>query len=198
MSVAAVILAAGSGSRFNGDDPDLLPGAKLLTVVEGWTLVGWAIAAALDAGLDEVVVVGGAADLRAVVPTSVTLLHNDDWPRGQATSLRVGLDWCGARGHQSAVIGLGDSPGITAEAWRMVANAPKGPIVFATYQGERAHPVRLDAEIWPMLPSDGDEGARSVARRYPELVREVACVGVPADIDTPGDLQRWSRNHGID
>ena len=80
----------------------------------------------------------------------------------------------------------------------MVANAPKGPIVFATYQGERAHPVRLDAEIWPMLPSDGDEGARSVARRYPELVREVACVGVPADIDTPGDLQRWSRNHGID
>ena len=198
MSVAAVILAAGSGSRFNGDDPDLLPGAKLLTVVEGGTLVGWAIAAALDAGLDEVVVVGGAADLRAVVPTSVTLLHNDDWPRGQATSLRVGLDWCGARGHQSAVIGLGDTPGITAEAWRMVANAPKGPIVFATYRGERAHPVRLDAEIWSMLPSDGDEGARSVARRYPELVREVACVGVPADIDTPGDLQRWSRNHGID
>jgi CTP:molybdopterin cytidylyltransferase MocA len=191
MSVAAVILAAGAGSRFNGDDPDALPGAKLLKVMRGRSVVAWAIEPALDAGCDEVVVVGGAVDLRAVVPESVTLLQNDDWPRGQATSLRVGLKWCIAQGHERAVIGLGDTPGLTAEAWRMVVSAPEAPIVFATYEGVRGHPVRLDAEVWPLLPWRGDEGARWVARRYPELVREVACPGVPADIDTPEDLERW-------
>ena len=192
MSVAAVILAAGGGSRFNAGDPGAAPGAKLLQVVRGRPLVVWSIATALEAGLDEVVVVDGAADLRLVVPETVTLLHNAAWRDGQATSLRVGLEWCAARGHASAVIGLGDTPGLTVEAWRVVATAPQGPIVFATYDAQRGHPVRLDAEVWRQLSSEGDEGARSMARRYPELVREVACIGEPADIDTRKDLQQWS------
>ncbi len=198
MSVAAVILAAGSGSRFNGDDPDARPGAKLLAVVKGRPLIAWAIAPALQAGLDEVIVVGGAVELSSVVPETVTLLQNDDWSVGQATSLHVGLEWCRAQGHRGAVIGLADMPGLRAAAWRAVADAPLGPLVFATYEGKRAHPVRLDAEIWPMLPTEGDEGARSVARRYPELVREVACVGVPQDIDTREDLELWSGTNGTD
>src|ERR1019366_7910854 len=136
MSVAAVILAAGSGSRFNGDDPKATPGAKLLVMVKGQPVLTWAIQPALAAGLDDVVVVGGAADLRAVVPESVALLQNDDWPLGLATSLRVGLDWCAAQGPDRAVIGLGDMPGLAADAWRAIATEPEGPIVFATYQGQ--------------------------------------------------------------
>ena len=198
MSVAAVILAAGGGSRFNRGDLAATPGEKLLRVVEGRALVTWALAPAIDARLDEVVVVAGAADLKAILPESVTLLQNDEWTRGQATSLRMGLAWCASRGHQSAVIGLGDMPGLSAEAWRAVADAPLGPIVFATYRGKRAHPVRLDAEIWSLLPSDGDEGARALVRRRPELAREVACLGEPTDIDTPQDLQRWSGDHGTE
>lgn len=192
MSVAAVILAAGSGSRFNGDDADAQPGAKLLVMVKGHPVLTWALAPALAAGFDDVVVVGGAADLSAVVPESVMLLQNDDWPLGLATSLKVGLDWCGAHGHDRAVIGLGDMPGLAPVAWRAIATESKGPMVFATYHGKRGHPVRLDAEIWSMLPSSGEEGARSLARRYPELVHEVACVGATDDIDTPEDLRRWS------
>jgi CTP:molybdopterin cytidylyltransferase MocA len=192
MSVAAVILAAGSGRRFNGDDPGATPGAKLLAVVKGHSVLTWALLPALAAGLDDVVVVGGAADLREVVPETVTLLQNDDWPLGLATSLKVGLEWCGAQGHDRAVIGLGDMPGLASGAWRAVAREPEGPIVFATYQGKRGHPVRLDAAIWSMLPLSGDEGARTLARAHPELVREVACVGATDDIDTTEDLQRWS------
>ena len=191
MSAAAVILAAGSGSRFNGHDPDAQPGAKLLAVVRGRPLVYWAIAPALAAGLDEVIVVGGAVDLSSVVPETARLLQNDDWSRGQATSLHVGLEWCAAKGHRCAVIGLGDTPGLTPEAWAAVAGAPLGPIVFATYGGRRGHPVRLDAEIWSLLATDGDEGARSVARRYPELVHEVPCPGIPDDVDTREDLEHW-------
>jgi len=191
MSVAAVILAAGSGSRFDVDDPDAQPGAKLLALLKGRPLVTWAIAPALGAGLDEVIVVGGAVDLSLVVPETVTLLQNDDWSLGQATSLHVGIEWCVAQGHRAAVIGLGDMPGLTAPAWRAVAAAPLGPIVFATYEERRGHPVRLDAVIWPLLASEGDEGARSVARRYPELVHEVPCPGIPGDVDTREDLEHW-------
>ncbi len=192
MSVAAVILAAGAGSRFNLNDPNAEPGAKLLHTVKGRPLVAWAIAPALEAGLDAVVVVDGAADLGAVVPEGVTLLHNDQWIHGQATSLRVALDWCDHQGHTAAVVGLGDTPGLTPAAWRSVATAPGGPVVFATYQGRRGHPVRLDASVWPLLPTTGDEGARSLARVRPELVREVPCVGSPSDIDTPEALTLWN------
>lgn len=192
VSVAAVILAAGAGTRFNRDDPGADPGAKLLALARGKRVVEWAIAPALEAELDELVVVSGAADLSAVVPESATLLRNDDWRLGQATSLRVALDWCARQGHLSAVIGLGDLPGLTAEAWRAVAAARGGPIVFATYFGGRGHPVRLDAEIWSLLPISGDEGARSLASRRPELVTELACEGTTADIDTQEDLRRWS------
>jgi len=136
--------------------------------------------------------VSGAVDLGDVVPQGATLLRNEDWSLGQATSLRVAIDWCARQGHISAVIGLGDLPGLTPDAWRSVAAAPGGPIVFATYYGRRGHPVRLDAEIWSLLPISGDEGARSLAARRPELVTEVACEGVTVDIDTQEDLRRWS------
>ena len=192
MSVAAVILAAGAGTRFNRDDPSAVPGAKLLTKARGRPLIDWALAPAIEAELDELIVVSGAADLSELVPEAATLLRNDDWAEGQATSLRVALDWCARQGHLAAVIGLGDLPGLSAESWRAIAAARGGPIVFATYHGTRGHPVRLDAEIWSLLPISGDEGARSLARRRPELVTELACEGTTADIDTKEDLRRWS------
>ncbi len=191
MSVCAVILAAGGASRFNAQNPGAVPGSKLLAAVRGRPLLSWAIHPALDAQLDEVVVVGGAIDLTVAVPDTVTLLRNEDWQLGQASSLHVGIEWCIAQGHDRAVIGLGDMPGISSESWRRVARAPQGPIVFGTYARKRGHPVRLDEQIWAMLPVEGDTGARLVARRYPELVCEVACEGVAIDIDTREDLERW-------
>jgi CTP:molybdopterin cytidylyltransferase MocA len=192
MSVAAVILAAGAGTRFNRGNPNASPGAKLLAKARGKSVISWAIAPALEAELDELIVVSGAADLTKVVPEEATLLRNDDWSKGQATSLRVALDWCARQGHASAVVSLGDVPGLSADTWKAVASARGGPIVFATYHGHRGHPVRLDAEIWSVLPISGDEGARSLAKRRPELVTELACEGTTADIDTEEDLRRWS------
>ena len=190
--MAAVILAAGAGTRFNRDDSVATPGAKLLAKARGKPLIEWAIGPALEAELDELVVVSGAIDLGGAVPDGATLLRNEDWSLGQATSLRVALDWCARQGHLSAVIGLGDLPGLTGEAWRAVASARGGPMVFATYHGRRGHPVRLDAEIWSLLPISGDEGARSLANRRPELVTELACEGTAVDIDTQEDLRRWN------
>lgn len=184
MTIAGVILAAGASTRFGGD--------KLRASLNGRPLIELALEPALEADLDEVVVVTGATDLEDLIPEDVTVLRNERFEDGQATSLGVALDWCQRRGHGAAVVGLGDQPGLTATAWQTVAEWPEGPIVVATYRGRRGHPVRLDAPVWSLLPTEGDEAARALMSRRPELVVEVACDGTPADIDTKEDLRRWS------
>jgi CTP:molybdopterin cytidylyltransferase MocA len=186
VTTAAVVLAAGGGSRFAGRT------SKLLAPFRGRPLVSWAVDAALGAELDETVVVTGAVDLSAVLPADVTLLHNQAWAFGLASSLRVGLDWSERQGHAAAVIGLGDQPLVAAQAWRAVAASTDAPIVVATYSGRRRNPVKLDRSVWPLVPVTGDEGARVVMGSRPALVREVACPGDPADVDTVEDLRLWS------
>ena len=177
-----VLLAGGSGSRF--DSPD----HKLLTDFRGRPLFRWALDAIEEAGLEPWIVWGAVT---APTPASVTALHNPRWGEGMATSLQVALAHARSRGEGAIVVGLADSPLVPASAWRAVA-ATVAPIAVATYDGARRTPVRLDAAVWDDLPTTGDEGARALMRVKPALVTEVACNGNPADIDTIEDLHRWN------
>jgi CTP:molybdopterin cytidylyltransferase MocA len=184
LTVAAVVLAAGEGSRFNG------PMHKLLTPFRGRPLVEWAVQAALDASLDATFVVIGAVDVN--VPYGAVVLRNARWSDGQATSLCAGIDAASTAGHDAVVIGLGDQPLVPVDAWRAVAEADGRPIATAVFDGRRRPPVRLGAAVWPLLPTSGDEGARVLMRKRPDLVTEVPCAGDPIDIDTQEDLDRWT------
>jgi CTP:molybdopterin cytidylyltransferase MocA len=186
LSVAAVVLAAGGASRFAGGTH------KLLAPFRGRPLVTWAVDHALAAGLDETVVVTGAIDLLDALPEEVTVIDNPYWAEGQTGSLRAALAWCERGGHDAAVVGLGDQPLVPKEAWVAVAGAGGAPIAVATYARRRRNPVRLARDVWALLPITGDEGARGLMRRRPELVAEVACPGDPSDVDTVEDLRRWS------
>jgi CTP:molybdopterin cytidylyltransferase MocA len=183
-----VVLAAGAGTRFAGPRP------KLLTPWRGRPLVAWAIEHAATAGLDRTWVVTGAVDLEAlgVIPPGVELLPNERWAEGQASSLQVAVASARADAVDAIVVGLGDQPLIPPATWRAVAAATDRPIAVATYGGERRNPVRLAREIWGLLPSHGDEGARALIRNRGDLVMGVACEGDPADIDTLEDLARWN------
>lgn len=180
-----MVLAAGGGTRFAG------PTHKLLAPFRGRPVLAWAVEHALAAGLDETIVVSGAAAFEEALTAGARMVHNPDWASGQASSLARAVAAALAAGHDAIVVGLGDQPLVGPDAWRAVASCPS-PIAVAVYGGRRRNPVRLAREVWPLLAVTGDEGARSLMRARPELVQEVPCSGDPGDIDTVEDLDRWN------
>lgn len=196
---AAILLAAGAGSRFTNVRHKLLS-----QLDDGGPSVGArALRSALDAAIGPVVVVTGALDEAALRadPTIKRLLdepgvmvrHNPAWADGQSTSVRAGIVAAQEIGADAVVVGLADQPFITPAAWQNVA-AGLGAITVATYDGRRGNPVKLHASVWGLLPASGDEGARVLMRDRPDLVVEVPCSGSPADIDTVEDLHQWQNN----
>ena len=128
------------------------------------------------------------------VPAGVRVLHNDRSTEGQATSLALAVERGRTAGHDVLVVGLGDQPFLTPEAWRAVAAAVslERPLATASYDGVAGQPVAMHSSLWDEIPTTGDAGARSLLSRHRDLLVEVPCTGSPADIDTLEDLARWS------
>ena len=185
MTIAAVLLAAGAGSRFDGADH------KLLADLRGRPVIAWSLDAVVGAGFNEVIVVTGAVDLAEHLRPGITVVAAEQWADGQAHTIQAGIAAADAAGHHAVVIGLGDQPFVPASAWRAVG-ASRGPIVTATFDGAPRPPVKLERSVWELLPTEGDAGARDLLRARPELVSEVPCSGTAADIDTTEDLARWN------
>jgi nicotine blue oxidoreductase len=163
--IAAVVLAAGAGTRFGGPKQRLLlPGV---------------LAALRASSVDELVVVAGAYPLDVDAP----VVECPDWELGPGASLRCGLSAL-PRDAEATVVVLADGPDLAPaavdrviESWRGGA----GEILAASYGGERGHPVLLGRSVWGRIP---DEGARAFE---PVLV---ACddLGPPGDVDRPDQL----------
>ena len=163
--IAAVVLAAGAGSRFGGPKQQLLL-PEVLTAVR-------------SSSVDELVVVVGAYPIEI----DATVVECPEWERGPGASLRCGLEALPME-TEAAVVVLADGPDLrpasidrVVEAWR----AGAGEVVAASYGGIRGHPVLLARAVWPLVP---DEGARAL---NPVLV---ACddLGSPGDVDFADDL----------
>jgi CTP:molybdopterin cytidylyltransferase MocA len=188
--VSAILLAAGAGSRFGG--------GKLLAPFRGRPLIGAALSELRESPVDEIIVVVGAEreKLRRICSSyGVRLVENPDWTEGISTSVKAGLRACGP-GARAAVVALADQPLVGAAAVeRLVGAFEEGAeIAVATYGGRLRNPVLFARGAWPLLERElsGDEGARVVLKRHPELVTEVPCddIADPADVDTVEDLRR--------
>jgi CTP:molybdopterin cytidylyltransferase MocA len=163
--VAAVVLAAGAGSRFGGPKQALLLPEVLRRVRQS--------------SVDDVVVVTGAYPLES----DARVVHCPEWELGPGASLRCGLAALGDD-VEAAVIVLADGPNISPDAVDRVVAAWRGgagEIVAASYGGDRGHPVALARSVWSRIP---DEGARALE---PVLVR---CddLGSPGDVDIADEI----------
>lgn len=184
--VAAVVLAAGSGSRFDG------PEHKLEALIDGRAVLDHTLDAVCAAGFNEVLLVQGALDLTDFgARHHVTIVESPNWAKGQAHSLQAAIEVATERDYSAVTVGLGDQPFVPTSAWRSVG-ACAGPIVIATFNGVRRPPVKLRRDVWEDVAKTGDEGARSLIAGRPELVHELPCQGDPSDIDTPEDLAKWN------
>ena len=188
--VAVAILAAGRGSRLGGDTP------KPLTLLGGRSLLDWSLGAALNSGLDPVLLVVGyeAEKVTAVAPKQAIVVCNPHWQRGIASSLQAALSTLlPDRSLAGVCIGLADQPFIGAEAYRRLAAAGRqgAELAAATYGGARRNPVFIGRSLWlEAMKLKGDEGAKQLMRRYPVVEVKSDRTGNPIDIDTPEDLER--------
>ena len=186
MTVAGLLLAAGSGSR--------LGTPKALVSLRGELLVERGQRLLRDGGCVPVLVVLGAQAEQAArhAPDHVVAEH---WATGMGASLRAGLAALQDRPEVDAVVvALADQPNVGAGSIDLLRQAYLAGAVaaVATYAGKARNPVLLSRPVWAEVAvlAEGDTGARPWLRTHPELVVEVSCdaTGSPEDVDTPADL----------
>lgn len=118
MSVRAVVLAAGKGTRMHSEQP------KVLHTVAGIPLVSWVVASVEAAGVDEVlVVIGHGADgVGAVLPDGVdTVIQEEQLGTGHAA--RVALETYPGPADETILVVPGDSPLLTPATVRRLLEA---------------------------------------------------------------------------
>jgi CTP:molybdopterin cytidylyltransferase MocA len=167
VSVAAVVLAAGAGTRFGGPKQRLL----LPPVLERLR----------ETSVEDVVVVAGAYGLEA---EGARVVECPEWERGPGASLRCGLAAL-ARETKAAVVVLADGPELAPEAVARVLAAwrdSSAELVAASYGGVRGHPLLLARALWDAVP---DEGLRALA----PLLVPCDDLGHPGDVDRVEDLR---------
>ncbi|ART71576.1 molybdopterin-guanine dinucleotide biosynthesis protein MobA [Mycobacterium dioxanotrophicus] len=174
-SVAAVVLAAGGGTRFG------MP--KVLAAQGDWLRI--AVEALSDGGCGDIVVVLGAAVVD--VPEPARAVVTPDWQDGLAASLRAGILAVDAGPVDAVMLHLVDTPDVGADVVRRVlASAPHSGLVRAVYDGRPGHPVLIARRHWPALLASlhGDEGARTFLRGRDDVeVVECGDLATGADID---------------
>ena len=161
--VAAVVLAAGSSTRMGRN--------KLLLMLGGQAVVRRAVQAALDSGVDRVVVVlGHQADLVRAQLTGLAceVIVNADHERGVGTSLHAGIRAAGSA--DAVVVLLADMPFVTAEMIRGVVERHRSTgarLVLSHYGDVQAPPTLYARALFEEVLAEPDERCgKRIARAH--------------------------------
>jgi molybdenum cofactor cytidylyltransferase len=184
--IAAILLAAGAGTRFGGE--------KLLHPLDDGVAIAAHAARNLLAATPDVIAVVRWGDfplydMLEQEGCQVTMFQKAE--RGMGASLAHGV--AQARGADGWVVALADMPRIQPATVSSVISAlQQGALIAApAYKGERGHPVGFGAALRDeLLALDGDQGARALLERHRDAVRLIDCddPGILIDIDRKSDL----------
>lgn len=189
MTIAAVVLAAGSSERL-GRPKQLEPWGTT-------NLLGHVLRSVERFGVEEIWVVLGRDSEKILADTEMGdagVVENPEWEEGIASSLRVGLDALTRLSRcDSALIVIGDQPDIdpTVVAALLESHRKEGrPVTVPKYRYSLGNPVVVDKSLWPRVMSlGGDAGAMRLWQSHPEWVNEVwFSETAPRDVDTEEDV----------
>ncbi|HEV2233219.1 MAG TPA: nucleotidyltransferase family protein [Terriglobia bacterium] len=189
--IAGLILAAGESSRMGTD--------KALLLYRGRTFLEHILATLHNAGIEQLTVVLGhhADEIQlAAKLTGTEVVVNQDYRRGQTSSLQAGLRALDRPAIQAVVLCLVDHPAVSTEVIRKLVAAfeqSAAPVVIPTYQGQRGHPALISRALFAELMALSlSEGANTVVRKYCDSTHfvEVDDPGVLIDVDDPESFRR--------
>ncbi|GHC71882.1 nucleotidyltransferase family protein [Limoniibacter endophyticus] len=170
-----VLLAAGKSRRFGEK-------CKLRTPFMGKPLIRHAADAVVNTGLPRIAVVSDPA-VQALIPEFRCIFSNGL----MSQSLKAGI---GALGDDDALIMLGDMPFVKSEFLLQIAGADTP--AAATDGNKVSPPALIKSTLYPRLSAlQGDQGAGSLLRELPGLMRFSAGPGELEDIDTGDDFAKF-------
>jgi molybdenum cofactor cytidylyltransferase len=191
-SVAGILLAAGESTRYGQP--------KQLLDWKGQPFVHAVAKMALQGGLAPVLVVTGANAQQvesAVNGLDVTVIRNENWKTGQASSIRAGIESLvkpSSPKTGGAIFLLADQPQITTSVLRALLEKHAEelfPIVAPMVMDRRANPVLFDRATFPdLLTLEGDVGGRAVFHKHPVEYLPWHDDRLLLDVDTPEMYQR--------
>lgn len=191
-SVYAVVLAAGSSSRFGSP--------KQLAELDGIALVRHTTDVARSCCSSQSVLVAGhewPAIIETCAPFPGFLIINDSYEDGVASSITTAIR---ALRHTAAavIILLADQPLITSEHVTALISAWTGDeqeIVATAYAGTSGAPALFARGCFDSLAAlTGDQGARSLLQDARFTVRNIVFEDAAFDVDTAADLAKLERS----
>ena len=186
MKIAAIVLAAGRSERMGTPKP--------LLAIKGSTFLATTVGNLKRAGLKEIIIVLGhrAREIELYLPADVKFVVNDNYEKGQLSSLKRGLGLL-SPDTEAFLMVLVDHPLVSVATYRAIIDLlEKGaPMVLPKYRGKRGHPVGFNSKyVKELLNAPEDIGARFVIKENRDSVVElpVGDKNVVLNINTKEDL----------
>lgn len=187
-NVFAVVLAAGSASRFGS--------TKQLALIDGTPLVRHVLDVATDCFRDNTVLVVGH-DCKAVVdacrPVPGFIVVNERHENGLGGSIAAAVNTI-MHAAAGIVVVLADQPLITTShlhALRETWSGDASKIVATEFDDTVGPPVLFPRNCFTELAAlAGDTGGRHLLDDERFVVKRIRFAGASIDIDTPEDLRR--------
>ena len=206
LNMAAILLVAGEGARL-GNIP------KVLLRVSGKTLLERHLESMSALGIQTCVVVTGAYQevitqqiqtLSKQLP-KVYLVQNADSKKGQASSVRLGLEHLGLIVPEPdlVIMMLGDQPLLDVADLRQLVERFKvrthGQFVFPQVANKRGNPVIMSGQVFREILQGPEQTVRGYMDMHPEKVDiwQTHNEHFIFDMDTPEDLILFQKKTGL-
>jgi molybdenum cofactor cytidylyltransferase len=188
-NIRAIILAAGESKRMGAP--------KMLLPYKGKSVIEQVVSRVFSVLPGNITVVLGAnseAVRQVLGGYPVDFCINEKYTEGMFSSVLCGLDQVPPQ-TDAVMLFLGDQPEVEISVIQAVIESwdhGSHGIVVPSAGGKRGHPLLFATKYIPVISTfDPAEGMKSLRRRFPEDVAEVAVdnISILTDLDTPEDYE---------